>query len=95
MIVRLNGEKVEGQEDFYRKIWKTDVGKEISIVVLRDEKFQVISVRTIDRHAVGGALANSHGQIGDLAAANRAADRGRVVRRDRFDGTSDPERRKR
>jgi S1-C subfamily serine protease len=53
VIVRLNGEKVESQEDFYRKIWKTAVGKEIGIVVLRDEKFHVISVRTVDRHALG------------------------------------------
>ena len=58
IIVRLNGEKVEGQEDFYRKIWKTVVGKEISIVVLRDEKFQVINVRTIDRHALGRTPSN-------------------------------------
>jgi serine protease Do len=58
VIVRLNGEKVEGQEDFYRKIWKTVVGKEVSIVVLRDEKFQVISVRTIDRHALGRTPSN-------------------------------------
>jgi serine protease Do len=53
VIVRLNGEKVESQEDFYRKIWKTEIGKEASIVVLRDEKLQVIRVRAIDRHALG------------------------------------------
>jgi S1-C subfamily serine protease len=58
VIVRLNGEKVEGQADFYRKIWKTVVGKEISIVVLRDEKFQVISVRTIDRQALSRTPSN-------------------------------------
>ena len=51
--MRLNGEKVESQEDFYRKIWKTEIGKEASIVVLRDEKLQVIRVRAIDRHALG------------------------------------------
>lgn len=58
VIVRVNGEKVEGQEDLYRKIWKTVVGKEISIVVLRDEKFQVIRVRTMDRHALGRTPSN-------------------------------------
>jgi S1-C subfamily serine protease len=54
----LNGEKVESQEDFYRKIWKTDVGKEVSLVILRDGKFQVIGVRTIDRNTLGRAPRN-------------------------------------
>jgi S1-C subfamily serine protease len=53
VIVRLNGEKVESQEDFYRKIWKTEVGKEVRVVIVRDGKFQVIGVRTVDRHALG------------------------------------------
>jgi len=52
VIVRLNAEKVEGQEDFYRKLWKTKVGQDISILVLRESKFQVISVRTVDRHSL-------------------------------------------
>jgi S1-C subfamily serine protease len=48
-IVRLNAEKVDSQEDFYTKLWKTQVGQEITIVVLRESKFQTISVRSIDR----------------------------------------------
>ena len=52
MIVRLNGEKVESQEDFYRRLWKTRTGDEINIVVLRDAKFQVVAVRTIDRQSI-------------------------------------------
>ena len=52
VIVRLSGEKVENQEDFYRKLWKTPIGAELNIVVLRESKFQVISVRTIDRHSL-------------------------------------------
>ena len=52
VIVRLNAEKVESQEDFYRKLWKTQVGQEINIVVLRESKFQVIGVRTVDRHSL-------------------------------------------
>lgn len=52
VIVRLSGEKVESQEDFYRKLWKTPIGAELNIVVLRESKFQVISVRTIDRHSL-------------------------------------------
>ena len=58
VIIRLNGEKVESQEDFYRKIWKTDVGAEVKVVIVRDGKFQVIGVRTVDRHAIGGAPRN-------------------------------------
>jgi S1-C subfamily serine protease len=52
VIVRLNGEKVESQEDFYRKLWKTRIGDEVNIVVLRDAKFQVVAVRTIDRQSI-------------------------------------------
>ena len=52
VIVRLNAERVESQEDFYRKLWKTRIGAEVTIVVLRDAKFQVIGVRTIDRHSL-------------------------------------------
>lgn len=52
VIVRLNAEKVEGQEDFYRKLWKTQVGQELSILVLRESRFHVIKVRTVDRHSL-------------------------------------------
>lgn len=51
VMVRLNAEKIDGQEDFYRKLWKTPVGGELTIVVLRDTKFQAIAVRPIDRRA--------------------------------------------
>jgi S1-C subfamily serine protease len=49
IIARLNGEKVEGQEDFYRRLWKTAIGQELTILVLRDGKFEVVKVKTIDR----------------------------------------------
>lgn len=49
IIVRLNGEKVEGQADFYRKLWRTEVGSELRILVLRESRFQVITLRSIDR----------------------------------------------
>jgi S1-C subfamily serine protease len=58
VIVRLNGEKLESQEDFYRKLWKTQIGQEVTIVVLREAKFHVISVRTIDRHTLSRTPAN-------------------------------------
>jgi S1-C subfamily serine protease len=50
VIVRLNGERVENQEDFYRKLWRTEVGRELTIVVLRESRFQVITLRSIDRY---------------------------------------------
>jgi S1-C subfamily serine protease len=51
VIVRFNGEKVESQEDFYRKLWRTRTGDEVNVVVLREAGFQVISVRTMDRQS--------------------------------------------
>jgi S1-C subfamily serine protease len=50
VIVRVNGEKVEGQEDFYRKLWKGKAGDEIALVVLRESRFEVITVRSADRY---------------------------------------------
>jgi S1-C subfamily serine protease len=50
VIVRVNGEKVESQEDFYRKLWRTEVGQEVTIVVLRESRFHVITLRPIDRY---------------------------------------------
>ncbi len=49
VIIRLNAEKIEGQEDFYRKLWRAPVGEEMTIVVLRDGRFQAVGVRPIDR----------------------------------------------
>jgi S1-C subfamily serine protease len=50
VIVRINGEKVESQEEFYRKLWQTQVGQDIAVVVLRESQFQVITVRPADRY---------------------------------------------
>jgi S1-C subfamily serine protease len=50
VIVRVNGEKVESQEEFYRRLWQTQVGQEISVVVLRQSRFHVITVRPADRY---------------------------------------------
>ena len=49
VIVRINGEKVEGQEDFYRKLWRTKIGEDVSLIVLRESRFQIITVRPMDR----------------------------------------------
>jgi S1-C subfamily serine protease len=50
MIMRINGEKVGSQEDFYRKLWQTKVGQDVTLVVLRESRFQVITVRPVDRY---------------------------------------------
>jgi S1-C subfamily serine protease len=50
VIVRLNGEGVDSQEDFYRKLWQNQVGQEITVVVLRESRFHVIKVRPVDRY---------------------------------------------
>ena len=50
VIVRINGEKVESQEDFYRKLWRTKIGEDVSLVVLRESRFQIITVRPVDRY---------------------------------------------
>ncbi len=52
VIVRLNGEKVERQEDFYSRLWQGSVGQELQIVVVRESKFQAITVRPADRYRV-------------------------------------------
>jgi S1-C subfamily serine protease len=50
VIVRVNGEKVETQEDFYRKLWQTKIGQDVSLLILRQSGFQVITVRPMDRY---------------------------------------------
>ena len=50
VIVRINGEGVDGQEEFYRKLWQNQVGQEITVVVLRESRFHVIKVRPLDRY---------------------------------------------
>ncbi len=50
VITRINGEKVGSQEEFYRRLWQTQVGQEVSLVVLRESTFLVLTVRPIDRY---------------------------------------------
>lgn len=50
VILRINGEKFENQEEFYRKLWQVQVGQEITLVVLRESRFQAIAVRPVDRY---------------------------------------------
>jgi S1-C subfamily serine protease len=50
VIVRVNGEKVGSQEEFYRKLWQTQVGQEITVVVVRESRFHPITVVPADRY---------------------------------------------
>ena len=50
LIVRINGEKVANQEEFYRKLWQAKLGQDVSLLILRDSRFQVITVRPMDRY---------------------------------------------
>lgn len=50
VIVRINGEPIGSQEEFYRKLWETQIGQEISVVVVRDSRFHAITVRPADRY---------------------------------------------
>ncbi len=49
VIIRLNGQSFESQEDFYQKLWQTKVGEEIAIVVLRENKFEILKLKPVDR----------------------------------------------
>jgi S1-C subfamily serine protease len=50
VIVRLNGEKVESQEEFYRKLWQGGVEQEVQVIVQRERGFEAITVRPTDRY---------------------------------------------
>jgi S1-C subfamily serine protease len=49
-IVRVNGVDVASQEEFYEQLWRRQAGDTIDVAVRRDDREQVISVRSIDRH---------------------------------------------
>ncbi len=50
VILRINGEKVGSQEEFYRKLWQTKIGQDVNLLIMRESRFQVITVRPIDRY---------------------------------------------
>lgn len=50
VIVRLNGEKVESQEQFYLRLWQGSVGQDVQVVVQRETGFEAITVRPADRY---------------------------------------------
>ncbi len=52
VIVRMNGEKVASQEDFYARLWQGSVGQEVQLVVVRGSEFEAVTVRPTDRYRV-------------------------------------------
>ena len=52
VIVRLNGEKVDSQEEFYNKLWQGGIEQEIQVVVQRERGFESIKVRPTDRYRI-------------------------------------------
>ena len=52
LIVKLNGESVGSQEEFYQRLWARAVGDEITLVVRRAQRFETVTVRAADRYRV-------------------------------------------
>ena len=52
VIVRINGEQISTQEEFYRRLWSGGIGQEVQLVVLRDQRFEAITVRPVDRYRI-------------------------------------------
>lgn len=50
VIARVNGAKVESLEEFYQKLWQTQLGQEITVIVVRESRFHAITVRPVDRY---------------------------------------------
>ncbi len=52
VVVRLNGDRVADLEDFYRKLWRTAVGRELQLTVYRDGQLETVTLRPKDRYGV-------------------------------------------
>jgi S1-C subfamily serine protease len=51
-IVRVGGDKVDSQEEFYTRLWARPVGEELVVVVRREDRFEAITVRPADRYRI-------------------------------------------
>jgi len=49
-IVRVNGEAISGQADFYRRLWLGWAGQDVQLVVMRATRLEAITVRSVDRY---------------------------------------------
>jgi S1-C subfamily serine protease len=52
IIVRINGEQISTQEEFYRRLWSGGIGQEVQLVVLRAQRLEAITVRPVDRYRI-------------------------------------------
>jgi serine protease Do len=50
LIVRVNGEQVSSQADFYRHLWLGAAGQDVQLVVMRATRLESITVRSVDRY---------------------------------------------
>ena len=49
-IVRVNGDAISRQADFYRRLWLGLAGQEVQLVVMRATRLEAITVRSVDRY---------------------------------------------
>ena len=52
VIVRLGGQAVTSQEDFYARLWERRPGEEVVVIVRRENRFEAITVRPADRYRI-------------------------------------------
>ena len=50
LIVRVNGQEVTSQADFYRRLWLGSPGQDVQLVVMRATRLESITVRSVDRY---------------------------------------------
>jgi len=50
LIVRVNGEQVSSQAEFYRRLWMGSVGQDVQLEVMRAARLEAITVRSVDRY---------------------------------------------
>jgi len=52
VIVRINGEKIDTQEDFYARLWRGPVEQDVQLVIQRATRFEAVTVRPADRYRI-------------------------------------------
>jgi S1-C subfamily serine protease len=52
VILRLNGDRVADLADFYTKLWRTPLGRDVELTVHRGGRLETFTVRPQDRHTI-------------------------------------------